>query len=270
MKPGDDRRVWMVAGAAGAMALGVILIPLRGHTAASNLAFVFLAFTIIVAELGGRSAALATAVVSAMSLNFFLTEPYLTLAISKPDDIVAFVALAACGLIAAAFGKRRERVSEMASRESKDLDVLNNLSAQLAKAVPLDDVLQDLRQSFGLGAIVLRDAGERVLASAPSGSTPPPIPQTQLGPETFLPSDEARLRFGATGLRLPEGGGRLDLWAGPGSLSLDLWEGDSQGFTLDETRTLGVAAFILSLELSRRQAGASHRPASSGMSKPAR
>jgi len=65
--------------------------------AASNLAFVFLAFTIVVAELAGRTPALVTALVSAMSLNFFLTEPYLTLAITKVDDVVAFFALAAAG-----------------------------------------------------------------------------------------------------------------------------------------------------------------------------
>lgn len=79
MRGDDEVRVWMVAGAAGSLVLGIALIPLRTLTAASNLAFVFLAFTIIVAELGGRGAALLTALVSAMSLNFFLTEPYLTL-----------------------------------------------------------------------------------------------------------------------------------------------------------------------------------------------
>src|SRR6266536_5227053 len=109
MKAQDEIRVWVVAGAAGAMVLSIVLIPLRTLTAASNLAFVFLAFTIGVAELGVRPAALVTAIVSAMSLNFFLAEPYLTLTIIKPDDVIAFVALAVCGLIAAAFGKRRER-----------------------------------------------------------------------------------------------------------------------------------------------------------------
>ena len=75
MRGEDEVRVWMVAGAAGSLALGIALIPLRTLTAASNLAFVFLAFTIIVAELAGRGAALVTALVSAMSLNFFLTDP---------------------------------------------------------------------------------------------------------------------------------------------------------------------------------------------------
>src|SRR5574341_783941 len=108
MMPNEQTRLWIVAGAVGSMALGVALIPLRQLTSASNLAFVFLAFTVIVAEFGGRTAALVTAVMSAISLNFFLTEPYLTLTISKPDDLVAFLALAACGLIAAAFGRRRK------------------------------------------------------------------------------------------------------------------------------------------------------------------
>ena len=73
----DSETLWIAIGALGAMALGVALIPLRTLTSASNLAFGFLALTIVVAELGGRTAGLATAVVSALSLNFFLTEPYL-------------------------------------------------------------------------------------------------------------------------------------------------------------------------------------------------
>jgi len=54
----DDIRAWVITGALGSMALGVALIPLRTIVSASNLAFVFLAFTIVVAELGGRTPAL--------------------------------------------------------------------------------------------------------------------------------------------------------------------------------------------------------------------
>jgi two-component system, OmpR family, sensor histidine kinase KdpD len=160
MRREGESLVWLVAGGVGSMALGIALIPLRTLTAASNLAFVFLAFTVVVAELGGRTAALATAVVSAMSLNFFLTEPYLTLTISKRDDVVAFFALAACGLIAAAFGKRRERWSEVADRAGQELEALKTLVEQLRNGAPLDKILGDLKRSFGLGALVLRDAGD--------------------------------------------------------------------------------------------------------------
>jgi hypothetical protein len=248
----DEESVWMVIGGLGSMALGIALIPLRALTSASNLAFVFLAFTIIVAELGGRAAALATAMLSAISLNFFLTEPYLTLAINKWDDIVAFFALAACGLIAAAFGKRRAHWSEAAGRVGKELDILKGLSEQLRDGIPLDEVLGGLKRNFGLSRIVLRDAKEQILAAAPRDSTPPLRPDTQLTPDTLFPSDESRVRFGSRGLRLPEGGGRLSLRTDRGVVRLDLWEGNTDGFGLDESRTLAISATILGLEVAQR------------------
>jgi hypothetical protein len=256
MRREDESRVWMVAGALGAMALGIALIPLRSLTSASNLAFVFLVFTIVVAELGGRTAGLVAAVVSAISLNFFLTEPYLMLTISKTDDVVAFFALAACGLVAAAFGRRRARWSELAGREGQDLGVVKRVVEQLREGVALEAILADLQRDFALGAIALRDAGGRILAAAPPGAMPA-IPETQLTPDTLVPRPEARIRFGTRGLRLPEGGGRLDPRGEGSAISLDLWEGDARGFGPDEGRTLTIVAAILERELGRpRDAGA--------------
>jgi hypothetical protein len=251
----------MVVGCVGSMLLAIGLIPLRTLTPASNLAFVFLAFTIVVAELGGRSAALATALVSGMSLNFFLTEPYLSLTIAKPDDVIAFFALLGCGLIAAWFGKRRARASEVANRARTELDVLKKIVDQLTVGAPLDEILGYLRISFGLGALVLRDADGRILNAAPSGSSAASIPEIQLAPETLFPSDADRLRFGAKGLRLPDGGGRLVLGTGRDAMSLDLWEADTQGFGLDESRTIAIAASLLGLHLSRRRRGGEVSPA---------
>lgn len=243
----------LAAGILGALALGAALTPLRTVTPASNLAFVFLVFTIVVAEFGGRTAALVTALVSAMSLNFFLTEPYLTLSIAKTDDVVAFVALALCGLIVAAFGRRRVRSTWAASRARQDLDTLQGLVRQLETGEPLDDVLGDVRRTFRLGRLVLRDADERVIAAWPPGGEPPPIPETELQPDTLLALDETEQRLGARGFRLPEGGARLRPRAAPG-ISLDLWEGDREGLSLGEWQALSVAASILGLELARRRA----------------
>src|SRR5262245_5142204 len=255
MRRNDESRMWMVTGALGSIVLGIVLIPLRSLTSASNLAFVFLAFTIIVAEFGGRTAALLTALMSAISLDFFLTEPYLNLSIAKPNDIVAFLALAACGLIAAAFGRRREHWSALAGRAGGELDVLKTLVAKLDGGAPLEEILGDLKRSFGLSAIVLRDGDERIIAAVPIGWRPVPIPETRLAADTLLPADDSKLRIGARGLRLPAGGGRLRMPGAGGPASLDLWEGDTQGFGVVEGRTLTIAASILAHQLSRPRTG---------------
>jgi K+-sensing histidine kinase KdpD len=247
----ERTQIWAPLAALGAMAIGVALIPLREATSASNLAFVFLAFTIVMAELGGALPALVAALVSAMSLNFFLTEPYLTLAISKTDDLIAFVALAACGLIAAAFGSRRARWSGAAGRAHEEITLLRRLVDQVRGRAALDRVLGDLARVFGLGAMVLRDVNGRVVAVTPPEAGTSSRPEAEITLESPLPAAATVHRFGSRGLRLPEGGGRLRLETNRGPMELDLWEGDSRGLDIDQWRTLQIAVAILELRLPR-------------------
>jgi hypothetical protein len=247
----DDRSgFWIPAGMLGAVGLGILLIPLRTVTSASNLAFVFIAFTIVVAEFGGRTAAVATAIVSAMSLNFFLTEPYLTLAINKPDDMIAFLALIACGLIAAAFGTNREHSTQAASRARDDLEALQRMAAPLRSGAPMLTVLDELRQSFGLGRIVLRAADDHILAASPAETEPPAPAAVALNPDTLFAAGQSRYQFGRRGLRLPEGGGRFSVPTDRGSIVVDLWEGDPAGLDQEARRALSIAASMLALGLA--------------------
>jgi uncharacterized protein DUF4118 len=241
--------LWIAVGGIGAIALAVALIPLRSITSASNLAFAFLILTIVIAEVGGRGAGLATAVVSALSLNFFLTAPYLTLTIEKPDDVIAFVALAVSGLIAAAFGRRRARSSALVSGARRDLEALERTAEGLATGAPLGAVLEDLRRAFGLGGLVLRHADERLAVAAPPGHAALHSPDARLERRTLLATEAPRHRFGRRGLRLPEGGGRLQLGTDGEPLWLDLWEGDPDGLSLDDCRALAVAIAVLGLTL---------------------
>jgi K+-sensing histidine kinase KdpD len=242
--------VWVPLGALGAMALSIALMPLRSVTSASNLAFAFLPWTILVAELGGRSAGLVTALVAAMSLNFFLTEPYLTLAISKTEDVIAFVALAVCGLIAAAFGGRRERWSAAARRAHTYQDALGRLVAHLDHGDPLHSALEDLRQAFGLGRIVVRDADGRVRAAAPAAADPPPRAEAVLAPDTLSLVEDSYQRWGRQGFRLPESGGRLPLPMPSGAMTIELWEGSPDGLSLEARRAIWLAAALLRRELA--------------------
>ena len=248
--------VWVGVGLLGSLLLGIALMPLRSLTPACNLAFAFLALTIIVAELGGRMAALVTAVASATSLDFFLTEPYFRLTIARPDDLAAFLALAVCGLIAAAFGRRRGRWSEVARRAGDDLDIVRVLVWQLRGGAPLDETLETLRESFRLRALVLRGPDQRVLATAGRDNALLPIPTTRLDPDRLVRVEDrgGRIPIGVKGVRLPAAGGRLRLRSDAGVVALDLWAGDPDGLSPAEMRTLSIAASVLALELSHRHA----------------
>jgi len=206
------------------------------------------------AELGGALPALVAALVSAMSLNFFLTEPYLTLAISKTDDLIAFLALAGCGLIAAAFGARRERWSRAARRAHEELTTLRRLVDQVRGQAPLDRVLGDLSRVFGFRAVALRDPSGRVIAVAPPEAGVSGRPDVEISLDSALPAGATYHRFGPEGLRLPEGGGRLRLETDRGPMELDLWEGNPRGLDLDQWRTLLIAVAILGLRMPRAPA----------------
>ena len=131
---------------------------------------------------------------------------------------------------------------------------MKTIVGKLTAGVPLEEILGDLKRSFGLSAVVLRDAGERILVAVPLGSTPPP-PDAGLTLESLIPSEETRVRFGLRGVRLPAGGGRLRVPTDRGPISVDLWEGDARGFDIDESRTLTIAASAIGLAVSRRHAG---------------
>jgi len=109
MEQGNRDSIAAGLGPLAAIALGMALVPLRGTTPTANLTFAFVALTILAAEYGGRWAGVFTALTSTLSLDFFLTKPYLRLEIADKHDLVAFLGLAVCGLIAAAVASDRGR-----------------------------------------------------------------------------------------------------------------------------------------------------------------
>ena len=157
--------------------------------------------TIVVAEFGGRRAAIATALSSALSLDFFLTEPYLHLTIEGKHDIIAFVGLAVCGLIAAGLGSRRGLRTAALRRTQNELELLRgtlrSLAAEGTGEAPLVRALGALRAAAGLRALCLRAEDGRLLAA--SGDASPTAPHVEA------------LSF--AGRRV----GRLEIWGQDGS-----------------------------------------------------
>ena len=236
----NDDAFYLPAGAGAALVLGVALIPLREDVAASNLAFAFVALTIAIAEMGGRVAAMATALCSALSLNFFLTKPYLRLTIHDRQDVIAFVGLAAVGLIAAAFGSRRERGEAALGEARRHLELLAATAGWLSAPGPaeggLERVLEAGRRAASLHAIVVRDVRGYV-AAASAGAYGSDVPARVIDEDLVdvsIPAEGVRMRLLAAGRAV----GWLDLWGG------------ERGSGAEARRTLVTLARLLALRLA--------------------
>ena len=255
MRDTDENWFYLPAGVVGAIALGMALVPLREYTYSGNFTFLFVILIVAVAELGGRWAALATAGCSALSLDFFLTRPYLRLSIEGKHDIIAFAGLAVCGLVAAAIGARRgERIAALDSARA-DLDLLHAALAETTGPGPVETrlaaVLRDARETLPLAGAVLRDAaGQAVSASNPSLAERP-LPGTILDRDTLLPPGMSIGDLPHRGLALPGEGGRLALETGGHQVGwFDLW-GSGAPATLQTRRTLSTLARLLGSMMGR-------------------
>jgi uncharacterized protein DUF4118 len=223
MRETDDTLWYLATGPMAALALGAALIPFREMTSASNLAFAFLALIIVVGHGGGRWPATATALASSLSLNFFLTRPYLTLTIYRGEDIIAFLGLTACGLVAATLGARR--LDSIAS--GRELDVLFGALGALEQPRPsvpnIEKVLQEMCSAFPVSTVAARDPDGALIASAGDRSQLEIELQTASQPEVPIATEMAAwpsrraVPLPVAGMRLPlvygsRQVGRLDVW----------------------------------------------------------
>jgi len=171
------------AGPIAAILLGMALTPFRDATSAGNFIFAFVTLNILVATYGGRWAALATAGTSALSLDFFLTMPYLSLRIEGKHDFIAFTGLLLCGLVSAALGSALERRAAAGDAARAHLELLRAAMARLdapgSATERLADLLRETRDALPLAGLVLKVSGGTVVAA--SGTSPEPRP----GPDAW-------------------------------------------------------------------------------------
>jgi K+-sensing histidine kinase KdpD len=250
----DDRLVYAALGPLAALLLGMLLIPFRDLTTASNFTFLFLVLTIVVAEFGGRWPAVATALVSALSLDFFLTQPYMRLEIQDKHDILAFAGLTVCGLVVAAFGSQRGERRVDLRRERRQRALLHEALAELDGAGATEfraaRLLDTFRAGLPLTGLALRDGANQLIHS--TRGSPQNVPVTLLNPQNLLAADQSERDLAQHALPLPPDGGRVVLMVGGKQLGwLDLW-GGSQVADREQRQTLADVARVTAALLATR------------------
>lgn len=254
-EPSADDLFYLSMGPFAAIVMGMCLVPLRSFTTASNFTLVFVALTIVVAEFGGRHAAFATAVASTLSLDFFLTEPYLTLAISSKHDVIAFFGLAICGALAAGLASGRGRRQRALRTARAHLDLLHagirGMDETGAPTVRVERLAETLLELAPLAAVTVRDEGGRLIASSGDGANRP-SPNEAVRPEEWLATGPGQPRA------LPPGGVRVLLRRGARQAgSLDVW-GTGRPLSIEACRLLSDMAVLLAARLASEADSPSH------------
>jgi hypothetical protein len=114
------RGAWIVAITAP-LAAALLMVPLRTHTQASNLALVMVAVVAAAAVPGFHLAAIAAGVSAGVWFDFFLTRPYQTLSIQHSADVQTAVLMTVVAALVGAIASRRRQAGEKAQRSGDEV-----------------------------------------------------------------------------------------------------------------------------------------------------
>ena len=129
-------------GVVGSMVVAGVLSSASSLTTNVNVALALMIVVVIAAAIGGRGAGALSAVVAALSYDFFQTEPQHSLRINSSDDVVTALLLLASGLIVGQIAARAQlnRVATQSGRsEIGRLRRLSELAAGGASASEVTD-----------------------------------------------------------------------------------------------------------------------------------
>jgi hypothetical protein len=250
----SERLFYLGAGPLAAILLGMLLASVRETTVASNFTFLFLALTIAVAEFGGRWPAVGTALASALSLDFFLTQPYGRLSIESKNDFIAFVGLGVCGLLAAALASDRGRRGEALQNTSKRLSILEQVIDSASQEMALEQALRVILRAradyLPIEAAVVRDGNDVALAATSGSDALRPLPSVVLLLPSLLPEGDAGPDLSRRSVALPPEGARIALSLGSRRLGwLDVW-GSGSPASAEARSTLSDVARLLALQIA--------------------
>jgi hypothetical protein len=204
-EPNDLARAAGLAIAAfGPLVVAALLVPFRDDLASANVVLVFVLVVVFGAAVGTRWSGALTAVVAAMSYDFFFTRPYQSLKIESADDLETTLLLLAIGLIVAEIVAYTRRHRARAATRSDEIDLLRRTAELVASGAQSEEVLESVKSEL----VTLLSLIECRYEPAPFASTLPRIERTGgidgahrrwIGGEFTLPGLGAEILVAARG-----------------------------------------------------------------------
>jgi len=145
-----------VVGGIGTILVAALLVPFRGAIATANLALIMVIVVVLAAAVGGRGAGAVGAVVAALSFDFFLTQPYLSMKIESADDVETTLLLLVIGLVVGEIVVLARRNRRSAHRGSDVIARVHRIAELVAAGAPIDEVVHESEREL-VGLLALRD-----------------------------------------------------------------------------------------------------------------
>lgn len=154
---------------AGATLAGLLIAPRWGN---EPVALLYIPPVLVAALTCGLWPALAAAIVSTLTYNFFFTEPYGTFRIHSPADVVTVVVLflvaAVVSRLAASLREQSRRADAHAARNATIAGLARRLLSCTGEYDVAEVAVHELARLFGSHAVLLVGRDEpRVLAATP-------------------------------------------------------------------------------------------------------
>ncbi|MGZ3142920.1 DUF4118 domain-containing protein [Lentzea chajnantorensis] len=160
LRPGRLALGWVLA-VAGPAAVTAAGATLREGLNFSTTVIGYLLVTMVVATAGGLGPALATALLSALLLNFFFTEPLYTFTIDAQQNVLTFVAMIIVGVSTALVVDYAARRATQAARARTEATLLASYARTvLTNPHPLARLLEKVRENFGLTSVALLERAD--------------------------------------------------------------------------------------------------------------
>jgi len=132
-RPSAHPDTWiMVAAVAAPVATALVLTPWRGRLDTADNALFLVVAIVAVASTGRRIAALVSALVAALSFDFFLTRPYNSFRITRHQDLITELLLLVVGLSVGELAARGRNHRQEATENRETVALLHSVTELVA------------------------------------------------------------------------------------------------------------------------------------------
>jgi K+-sensing histidine kinase KdpD len=184
-----------------ALAVAGLLVPVRDAIHNANVALTLAVVVVAAAAVGGRRAGVVTASVAALSFDFLHTQPYQSLKIAGPDDVLTTALLVVLGFLAGEVAERLHRARQRRS-EIGELQRLRRVTDRASFGDTSEDLTLQVSAEL-LDALHLRDCWYE--AAPFLGDLPVLEPDGTIADRVH--------RWAAGGFELPRDGASILLWS---------------------------------------------------------